>query len=307
MPWHCCAVGCSHAQGGREPVGAAIRLWLGGRICRVDGALPRTQPGCSPHPCLQCQHLRAVQNARHVFSFSPDNDSASAGLRADAFVSRHGPVPSATDRPGSGPCTWPRDRAAPGPGHPGCICSHTGCQLATVHDGHSTITCTWLGNLSWPHSPSQPSTCCGPRAGPVAVSATWSLLVPWAPALSTALPSEQQHQCLRQLDQQESCCCWSLCRPEPHSGVGSLGPHLQVSCSIPVLLELSPAMCSLQAHSGFGPGLAAQFCCFFSSWRLSTSITSLCCEYLWQCCGKRLARERILWPWGWLSCHKTCP
>lgn len=123
-----------------------------------------------------------MQNARHVFSFSPDNDSASAGLRADAFVSRHGPVPSATDRPGSGPCTWPRDRAAPSPGHPVWTCSHTGCQLATVHDGHSTITCTLLGNLSWPHSPSQPSTCCGPRAVLVAVPATCSLLVPWAEA-----------------------------------------------------------------------------------------------------------------------------
>lgn len=120
---------------------------------------------------------------------------------------------------------------------------------------------------------------------------------PWAPALSTALLSEQQHQCLRQLDQQESCCCWSLCRPEPHSGVGSLGPHLQVSSSIPVLSVLSPAMCSLQAQSGFGPGLAAQFCCIFSSWRLSISITSLYCEYPWQCCGKRLAQEHILWPW----------
>lgn len=57
MPWHCCAVGSSHARGGRGPVGAAVRLWLGGRIRRGDGALPRTQPGCSPPPCLQCQHL----------------------------------------------------------------------------------------------------------------------------------------------------------------------------------------------------------------------------------------------------------
>lgn len=31
--------------------------------------------------------------------------------------------------------------------------AHTGRQLATVHDGHSSVTGTWLGSLSWPHSP----------------------------------------------------------------------------------------------------------------------------------------------------------
>lgn len=86
-----------------------------------------------------------------------------------------------------------------------------------------------------------------------------------------------------------------------------MGPHLQVSPSIPALSVLSAPMCSLQAQAGFGPGPAALLCCFFSPWRLSTSSTSLYCM-AWQCCGKRLAQEHILWPWWWLSCqHMPMP
>lgn len=96
--------------------------------------------------------------------------------------------------------------------------AHAGCQLATAHDGHSATACTWLGSLSWPRSPSQPSA--GSSTAPVMATGLcqWLSLLPgpflssglkhsWAPALITALPSEQQHHCLRPLDQQESCCC----------------------------------------------------------------------------------------------------
>lgn len=42
----------------------------------------------------------------------------------------------------------------PAKGTQDAFAAHTGCQLATVHDSHSTITCASLGSLSWPHSPS---------------------------------------------------------------------------------------------------------------------------------------------------------
>lgn len=119
VPWHCSAVGSSHAQGGRGPVGAAIRLLLGGRICRVDRALPKTQPGCSPHCCLQCQHLREPCGVRTrpdmCFHLAQTMTRPVLGckrmrLSLDVDLS---PVPQA-------------DLAlapARGPGHPGCLCS----------------------------------------------------------------------------------------------------------------------------------------------------------------------------------------
>lgn len=42
----------------------------------------------------------------------------------------------------------------PAQGTQDAFAAHTGCQLATVHDGHSATTYASLGILSWPHSPS---------------------------------------------------------------------------------------------------------------------------------------------------------
>lgn len=125
---------------------------------------------------------------------------------------------------------------------------------------------------------------------------------PWAPALSTALRAAAPVP-------EAAGPAGALLLPEPLQTTSPTGgPHLQVSSSIPVL---SPPMCSLQAQSGFGAGLAAQFCSFFSSWRPSISITSLYCEYPWQCCDKRLAQEHLLWPWWWqflpTHAHDTWP
>lgn len=72
----------------------------------------------------------------------------------------------------------------PAQGTQDAFAAHTGRQLAPVHGSHSAITCTSLGSVPWPRSPSQPctSSSTGPVVVPVAVPATWSLLVPWAEA-----------------------------------------------------------------------------------------------------------------------------
>lgn len=188
----------------------------------MDGALPRTQPGCSPHPCLQCQHLREPCRTRTrpdmCFHLAQTMTRPMLGcermrLSLDVDLS---PVPRADLA--LAPARGLGIVQHPAKGTQDAFAAHTGCQLATVHDSHSTITCASLGSLSWPHSPSWPST--GSSTAPVMAPGLcqWLSLLPgpfsssglkhpWAPALSTALPSEQQHHCLRPLDQQESCCC----------------------------------------------------------------------------------------------------
>lgn len=97
--------------------------------------------------------MQSEDGARHVFSFSPDNDSASAGL-----VWRHRPVPSAVTDLALAPARGLRIVQHLAQGTQDAFAAHTGCQLATVHEGHSSIPCTWVGNLCWPHSSFQPST-----------------------------------------------------------------------------------------------------------------------------------------------------
>lgn len=283
MPWHCCAVGCCRVQGGRGPVGAAIRLcgwvegsaeWMGPSqepsqaappipVYSVSTSEPCRTPDMCFHlaqtmtrPVLGCEWMRLSPDTD--LSPVPPTDLALASARGLGTVQHlaHGTQESLAATLGA---SWPQSMTAAQPSLALCLAISPGLtRPPSPAPAVAPGLCRWLSLLPAPLSP--------------------GLKHPWAPALSTALPSEQQHQCLRRLDQQESCCCWSLCRPEPHSGAGSLGSHLQVSSSIPVLLVLSPAMCSLQAQSGFGPGLAAQFCCFFSSWCLNVSITSPFCE-----------------------------
>lgn len=197
-----------------------------------------------------------------MFSFSPDNDSASAGL-----VWRHRPVPSAVTDLALAPARGLRIVQHLAQGTQAAFAAHTGCQLATVHEGHSATPCTWVGNLCWPHSPSQPST--SSSTAPVVAPGLYQRLSllpgpflslglkhPWAPALSTALPSEQQHQCLSWTSRDAAAAAGALQTMSPTveqaAWAPSPGATQHPSAAGAVTSHVFPA-----AQSGFGPGPAA--------------------------------------------------
>ncbi|XP_039572075.1 uncharacterized protein LOC120505516 [Passer montanus] len=193
----------------------------------------------------------------------------------------------------------------PAQGTQHAFAAHTGRQLATVHDGHSAITGTWQSLLASVTLPAQRwqlhSTCCGPRAVPVAVPATWSLLVPWAEAPLGPCP--------------EHCAALRAAAPMPHfllllQPLQAVGPTLELATWGPIS-RCHPASqrcqcCHLPCvPAGSGRVWAGSSCTvlFLLLLEAELSVTSLFCVYPWQCCDKRLAQEHILWLWWWLSCQ----
>lgn len=64
IPWHCSAVGSSHAQGGRGPVGAAVRLWFGEGSAEWMG--PSQEPSQAAPPIPVYSVSTSVSHAEHV-------------------------------------------------------------------------------------------------------------------------------------------------------------------------------------------------------------------------------------------------